>query len=78
MKKAFSPTYRQHYFEGYSIGLNPYLEFNSAMKTCIYNGFNAGRSEQQMNGLICNGIPQRIVTDMILEDFLIAGLLGLP
>jgi hypothetical protein len=28
-----------------------------------------------MNGLICNGI-QRIVTDMILEDFLIAGLLG--
>jgi hypothetical protein len=29
-----------------------------------------------MNGLICNGI-QRIVTDMILEDFLIAGLLGL-
>jgi hypothetical protein len=33
MKKAFSPTYRQHYFEGYSIGLNPYLEFNSAMKT---------------------------------------------
>jgi hypothetical protein len=42
-------------------------------------GFNAGRSEyERMNGLICNGIPQRIVTDMILEDFLIAGLLGLP
>jgi hypothetical protein len=40
-------------------------------------GFNAGRSEyERMNGLICNGIPQRIVTDMILEDFLIAGLLG--
>jgi hypothetical protein len=28
--------------------------------------------------MACNGIPQRIVTDMILEDFLIAGLLGLP
>ena len=80
MKKAFSPTYRQHYFEGYSIGLNPYLEFNSAMKNDAFIiGFNAGRSEyERMNGLICNGIPQRIVTDMILEDFLIAGLLGLP
>jgi hypothetical protein len=30
-----------------------------------------------MNGLICNGIPQRIVTDMILE-FSYCSLLGLP
>jgi hypothetical protein len=48
MKKAFSPTYRQHYFEGYSIGLNPYLEFNSAMKTMhLYVGLMLG--DQNMN-----------------------------
>ena len=80
MRKIFSPTYRQHYFEGYSIGLNPYLEFNKAMKNNAFiSGFNAGRAEyERMNGLISHGIPARIVTDKILEDFLIAGLLGLP
>ena len=31
-----------------------------------------------MNGCITDGIPQRIVTDKVLEDFLVAGLLGLP
>ena len=80
MKNIYSTAYRQHYFEGYSIGLNPFLEFNYLMKNeAFITGFNSGRSEyERMNGFICDGIPQRIVTDKVLEDFLIAGLLGLP
>ena len=30
-----------------------------------------------MNGYIVDGIPERIVTIKILEDFLLAGILGL-
>ena len=30
-----------------------------------------------MNGPIIDGIPQRIVSEKVLEDFLLAGLLGL-
>lgn len=80
MKKIFSTAHRQDYLKGYSIGLNPFLEFNSLMKNeAFITGFDAGRSEyERMNGFISEGIPQRIVTDYVLEDFLVAGLLGLP
>ncbi|MFV5684520.1 hypothetical protein ACM55I_03650 [Flavobacterium sp. GB2R13] len=80
MKKIFSPAYRQDYLKGYSIGSNPFLEFNSSMNNeAFITGFQSGRSEyERINGCICDGIPQRIVTDKVLEDFLIAGLLGLP
>ena len=80
MKKIFNPTYRQDYHKGYSIGLNPFLEFNNSMKNeAFITGFNSGRSEyERMNGFISDGIPQRIVTDKVLEDFLVAGLLELP
>ena len=30
-----------------------------------------------MNGLVCAGIPERIVTRKTLDDFLLAGMLGL-
>nr|WP_314896455.1 hypothetical protein [uncultured Flavobacterium sp.] len=80
MKKIFSPAYRQDYVEGYSIGLNPFQQFNTAKKNDAFiSGFNSGRSDyERMNGYISEGIPQRIITDKVLEDFLIAGLLGLP
>lgn len=80
MKKKFSPVCRKHYFEGYSIGSNPYLEYNDAMQNDAFIiGFKAGREEYvRMNGSMCYGIPERIVTIGVLEDFLIAGLLGLP
>jgi hypothetical protein len=80
MKKIFSPAYRQDYVEGYSIGSNPFQQFNSGKKNeAFITGFNSGRSDyESMNGYISDGIPQRIVTDKVLEDFLIAGLLGLP
>jgi hypothetical protein len=31
-----------------------------------------------MNGYLSAGIPTRIVTDKVLEDFLLAGMLGMP
>lgn len=79
MKEIFSTAYRQDYLKGLSVGLNPFLEFNSAMNNDAFiAGFNSGRSDyERMNGYISDGIPQRIVTNSILEDFLIAGLLGL-
>ena len=79
MKKIFSAAYRQDYLKGHSVGLNPFLEFNSAMSNDAFiTGFNSGRLDyERMNGYISDGIPQRIVTDAVLEDFLIAGLLGL-
>ncbi|MCF6141558.1 hypothetical protein L1S34_09700 [Flavobacterium sp. K77] len=80
MKRILNDLYRQNYYRGLAIGLDPYLEFNDAMKNeAIIAGFIAGRIEfERLNGSISNGIPERIVTDKILEDFLIAGLLGLP
>jgi hypothetical protein len=79
MKKIFSPAYRQDYLKGYSIGLNPFQQFNNVKNNeAFVTGFNSGRSDyERMNGYISNGIPQRIVTDKVLEDFLVAGLLGL-
>ena len=79
MKKIFSPAYRQHYFDGYAIGLNPLLEFDYAKRNEAFrDGFESGRSDyESMNGRITEGIPACIVTKKVLEDFLMAGLLGL-
>ncbi len=78
-KNIFSTTYRQDYFQGYSNGFNPFLEINSKKSSVAFiSGFNSGRMDyEEMNGRIAEGIPQRIVTTKILEDFLLAGLLGL-
>lgn len=78
-KSTFDIVYRQEYFEGYSIGSNPYMEFsNTKNSQAFIAGFNSGRSDyENMNGLIIEGIPQKIVTSSVLEDFLLSGLLGL-
>lgn len=78
-KNKFTSTYRQDYFEGYSNGQNPFLQIDSEKNSVAFiSGFNSGRMDyEEMNGQISKGIPQRIVTIKILEDFLLAGLLGL-
>lgn len=78
-KNIFSTTYRQDYFQGYSNGFNPFLEINSEKNSVAFiSGFNSGRMDyEEMNGRIVEGIPQHIVTTKVLEDFLLAGLLGL-
>jgi hypothetical protein len=75
----FNPVFRQDYLDGYSLGLNPYSknickETNDAFKF----GFNSGRKYyEEMNGAVVDGIPHLIVTEKVLEEFLLAGLLGL-
>jgi hypothetical protein len=78
-KNIFSITYRQDYFEGYSNGQNPFLQIDSEKNSIAFiSGFNSGRMDyEEMNGQISKGIPKRIVTIKVLEEFLLAGLLGL-
>jgi hypothetical protein len=78
-KDIFNPSYRQDYLDGYSNGQNPLLQIDSERSNVAYiSGFNSGRMDyEEMNGQIAKGIPQRIVTVKILEEFLLAGLLGL-
>ncbi len=78
-KKIFSTTYRQDYFQGYSNGQDPFLQINSKKNSVAFiSGFNSGRMDyEEMNGQISKGIPQRTVTIKVLEEFLLAGLLGL-
>lgn len=80
MENIFDPVFRQDYLNGYACGLNPYatkdeVKANEAFRS----GFISGRLDYEIrNGYIIDGIPKRIVTKKVLEDFLLAGLLGLP
>ena len=78
-KNIYSPAYRQDYFRGYSNGFNPFPQVNCKKNSEAFNsGFNSGRMDyEEMNGDIIEGIPERIVTTKVLEEFLLAGLLGL-
>jgi len=78
MKKAMHPAYREEYLKGYSAGLSPYNTSNKSKSEAFHLGFDNGRLEYEaMNGLVSAGIPERIVTRKTLDDFLLAGMLGL-
>ncbi|MGG7036406.1 MAG: hypothetical protein ACI7YS_14595 [Flavobacterium sp.] len=79
MKYLFNPIYRQEYLKGYSVGLEqPYHEALGNQTEAYYTGFKQGRLDyESMNGKIMKGIPDRIVTNKVLEDFLLAGMLGM-
>lgn len=78
MKNIFSPVYRQDYLQGFSNGLNPYLSIGENQTEAFIFGFNQGRLDyERMNGKIIHGIPKLIVTNKVLEDFLLAGMLGI-
>ncbi|MDI1316605.1 hypothetical protein [Flavobacterium sp.] len=78
MNNIFNPIYRQEYLEGYSSGLNPYITINQNRKEAFASGFNQGRQDyERMNGKVVHGIPKLIVTNKVLEDFLLAGMLGI-
>jgi hypothetical protein len=78
-KNVFNSSYRHDYLEGYSIGQNPFLQIDCKNSNVAYiSGFNSGRMDyEEMNGQVAKGIPQRIVTIKVLEEFLLSGLLGL-
>ena len=76
-QNIFCPIYKEEYTKGFSEGLNPHSIYHNQTKAYT-SGFDDGRQEyESMNGYIRNGVPQLIVTTKIVEDFLLAGLLGL-
>lgn len=79
MKETHSTLYRLDYFEGYKCGLDPSIKVNKKKRNDAFStGFSLGRLEfESMNGCLSNGVPKRIVNTKVLEDFLLAGLLGL-
>lgn len=79
MKKALLPAYREEYLKGYAAGLDPQTTFKKkGFSDAFRSGFANGRHEYEtMNGLVYTGIPHRIVTRKTLDDFLLAGMLGL-
>ncbi len=78
MKNIFSPVYRQDYLLGFSKGQNPYLNIEENQNDAYVLGFNQGRLDyEKMNGKVAYGIPKLIVTNKVLEDFLLAGMLGI-
>lgn len=78
MSNIYNPVYRQDYFKGYATGLNPYLKALENKNNAYLVGFDQGRLEyERMNGKIIHGIPKLIVTNKVLEDFLLAGMLGI-
>ena len=77
MNNIFNPIYRQEYLDGYSNGLNPYITISTKLNEAFVYGFNQGRQDyERMNGKVQHGIPKLIVTNKVLEDFLLAGMLG--
>lgn len=78
MKDIFNPVYRQDYTQGYNNGLNPYIKILEEQNKAYVYGFTQGRTDyERMNGKIIHGIPKLIVTNKVLEDFLLAGMLGI-
>jgi hypothetical protein len=54
------------------------LSLRDSYSDAYYEGFQLGREEyENLNGKITNGIPKLIVTTKVLEDFLLAGMLGM-
>ena len=78
MENIFNPVYRHDYMAGYSNGLNPNLRLITEKNDAFNSGFIYGRMEyERMNGFILDGIPQLTLTIKILEEFLLAGMLGM-
>jgi hypothetical protein len=78
MNNIFNPIYRKDYIQGYKRGLNPNIKFDANQGEGYSYGFRQGREDyESMNGKMIHGIPQLIVTNKVLEDFLLAGMLGM-
>ncbi|WP_278034997.1 hypothetical protein [Flavobacterium nitratireducens] len=78
MKNIFNPIYRQDYLEGYSKGQNPHTKVKISTSTAFNEGFKSGRLDyESLNGNILDGIPKKIVNEKVLDEFLLAGLLGI-
>lgn len=80
MDDIFNPIYRKDYVEGYSSGSNPFIQLVSCRQNsqAFISGFNSGRLDyENLNGSVSYGIPKLLVTDKVLDEFLLAGMLGI-
>ncbi len=80
MDNIFNSIYRQEYNLGYTTGLNPFsnVKVDVLSNEAFSCGYDRGRSEyENLNGSISSGIPKQIITNKILEEFLLAGMLGI-
>jgi hypothetical protein len=80
MEDFYNPIYREEYMQGFAVGLNPIVENHMVDQSnrAFNSGFQYGREEyERLNGKISMGIPKHILTDKILEEFMLAGMLGM-
>jgi hypothetical protein len=78
IKDTFGPRKVKEYQKGYDKGQNPFLEIPGDSSDAFILGFTTGRQEyEDRNGRLTDAIPLRIVTTKTLEDFQLAGMLGL-
>ena len=78
MNNIFNPLYRKVYLQGYANGSNPFINILENKNDAYTFGFDQGRLDyERMNGKVIHGIPKLIVTNKVLEDFLLAGMLGI-
>jgi hypothetical protein len=80
MEDFYNPVYRDEYLQGFAVGLNPNHKNHMVDQTkkAFISGFQYGREEyERLNGKIALGIPKHILTDKILEEFMLAGMLGM-
>ncbi len=78
MKNLSNPFAKKEYLLGFANGLNPHFNIKDNKTEAFLDGFSQGRIDyERMNGKIIHGIPKLIVTNKVLEDFLLAGMLGI-
>ncbi len=87
MADIFNPSYKKQYIQGYTFGLLPVFHDCEDMlkiaphfqNEAFISGFYEGRHEyEKLNGRICDGVPEKIITEKILADFFLEGKLGMP
>ncbi|MBF0694750.1 MAG: hypothetical protein IR153_06810 [Flavobacterium sp.] len=87
MENIFNSKFRKQYLNGYVFGQNPiFLDFEDLTSVApqfnneaFLAGFKSGRRKyERINGLLENGIPENILTDKDLDEYLLAGELGMP
>ena len=86
MENTFNFKFKKKYLQGYTFGLHPVFydcedmlsvapHFNTE---AFIAGFHDGRlAYEKLNGNVANGIPHQIITEKLLDGFLMEGKMGM-
>lgn len=86
MENISHPEFQKFYDHGYTFGMNPIFEECEDLSRiapkyrneAFLRGFTVGRNEyEKLNGSVCDGIPNQILTERILLGFRIDAQLGI-